>query len=143
MKCVNKSKNRIEITYIFLPNDAEFLDYLDVDLTLPGLPWTLLSFLGSVIQSFSVCVVIAGRFDAVNRITGNPAMVKAVAWSGEVVVGSKSYGFGRDDVVVIGLYLVEDCAKSRCLHSVTLHLPAPLTMPHGLVAQPLHAMRLP
>jgi len=46
MKCVNKSKNRIEITYIFPPNDAEFLDYLDVNLTLP---WTLLSFLGSVL----------------------------------------------------------------------------------------------
>jgi len=87
--------------------------------------------------------VIAGRFEAVTRVTGNPAMVKAVAWSGEVVVGSKGRGFGRGDMVAIGLYLVEDCAKSRCSHSVTLHLPAPLTMPHGLVAQPLHAMRLP
>ena len=87
--------------------------------------------------------MITGRFDAVTRVTGNPAMAKAVGWSGEVVVGSKGCGFGRGDVVAIGLYLVEDCAKSRCSHSVTLHLPALITMPHGLVAQPLHAMRLP
>ena len=38
---------------------------------------------------------------------------------------------------------MEHCAKSRCSHSGILHLPAPLTLPHGLVAQPLHVMCLP
>jgi len=44
---VNKStKYRIDIIYVFPPNDAEFLDYLDLNLTLP---WTLLSLLASVL----------------------------------------------------------------------------------------------
>ena len=47
--------------------------------------------------------MIAGPFDAANHVTGSPSMVKAVAWSREVVVGSKDCGFRRDAVDAIEL----------------------------------------
>jgi hypothetical protein len=48
------------------------------------------------VQSFGICVVITGQFDAITCVNGSPAMVKAVAWSGEIVASSKGCGFERD-----------------------------------------------
>lgn len=62
------------------------------------------------IQSFDICLVIAGRLDEVTRVTGSPAMVKAV---GEVVGIHGSLGrddedaMGRDEVDGTGLLLGE------------------------------------
>ena len=62
------------------------------------------------IQSFDICLVITGWLDEVTRVTGSPAMVKAV---GEVVGVGGSLGrddedvMGRDEVNGMGLLLGE------------------------------------